>query len=134
MTGVEVPGVELSVVDDAGCPFPRDGATIGEIVVRSDVVMAGYWNRPDETAAAVRNGWFHTANMAVWQPDRYIVIVDRRKDIISSGGENISSIEIENALYEHPAVLEAVVVARRALGGGAPGGGRPPARRRGHGS
>ena len=110
MTGVEVPGVELSVVDDAGRPVPRDGATIGEIVVRSDVVMAGYWNRPDETAAAVRNGWFHTGDMAVWHPDRYIVIVDRRKDIIISGGENISSIEIENALHEHPAVLEAVVV------------------------
>ena len=110
MTGVEVPGVELSVVDDAGRPVPRDGATIGEIVVRSDVVMAGYWNRPDETAAAVRDGWFHTGDMAVWHPDRYIVIVDRRKDIIISGGENMSSIEIENTLYEHPAVLEAVVV------------------------
>jgi fatty-acyl-CoA synthase len=110
MTGVEVPGVELSVVDDTGRPVPRDGATIGEIVVQSDVVMAGYWNRPEETVAAIRDGWFHTGDMAVWHPDRYVVIVDRRKDIIISGGENISSIEIENALYEHPAVLEAVVV------------------------
>ncbi len=111
MTGVEVPGVELRVVDESGKEVPRDGAAIGEIVVRSDVVMAGYWNQPEETARVIRDGWFHTGDMAVWGADRYVLIVDRKKDIIISGGENISSIEIENVLYTHPTVLESVVVA-----------------------
>ena len=111
MTGQEVPGVELRVVDENGREVPRDGQAIGEIVVRSDVVMAGYWNQPEETARVIRDGWFHTGDMAVWDADRYVLIVDRRKDIIVSGGENIASIEIENVLYTHPAVLESVVVA-----------------------
>jgi fatty-acyl-CoA synthase len=111
MTGQEVPGVEIRVVDEVGEEVPRNGAAIGEIVVRSDVVMAGYWNRPEETARAIRDGWFHTGDMAVWDADRYILIVDRKKDIIISGGENIASVEIENVLSGHPAVLEVVVIA-----------------------
>jgi acyl-CoA synthetase (AMP-forming)/AMP-acid ligase II len=73
--------------------------------------MTGYWNQPEETARAIRDGWFHTGDMAVWDADRYILIVDRQKDLIISGGENIASVEIENVLYGHPAVLEAVVIA-----------------------
>lgn len=111
MTGQEVPGVEIRVVDESGQEVLRDAATIGEIVVRSDVVMAGYWNQPEDTARVIRDGWFHTGDMAVWDADRYVLIVDRKKDIIISGAENISSVEIENALYGHPAVLECVVVA-----------------------
>jgi fatty-acyl-CoA synthase len=111
MTGQEVPGVEIRVVDERGQDVPHDGAAIGEIVVRSEVVMAGYWNQPEETARVIRDGWFHTGDMAVWDADRYILIVDRQKDIIISGGENIASVEIENVFYGHPAVLEAVVIA-----------------------
>ncbi len=109
-TGQEVPGVEIRVVDESGRDVPQDGKTIGEIVVRSDGVMAGYWNQPEETARVLRDGWFHTGDMAVWDAERYVLIVDRKKDIIISGGENISSIEIENVLFTHPAVLESVVV------------------------
>jgi len=109
-TGQEVPGVELRVVDEHGRDVPQDEKTIGEIVVRGDAVMAGYWNQPEETARVIRDGWFHTGDMAVWDAERYVLIVDRKKDIIISGGENISSIEIENVLFTHPAVLESVVV------------------------
>ena len=109
-TGQEVPGVELRVVDEQGRDVPQDEKTIGEIVVRGDAVMAGYWNQPEETARVIRDGWFHTGDMAVWDAERYVLIVDRKKDIIISGGENISSIEIENVLFTHPAVLESVVV------------------------
>jgi acyl-CoA synthetase (AMP-forming)/AMP-acid ligase II len=73
--------------------------------------MAGYWNQPEETARVIRDGWFHTGDMAVWDAERYVLIVDRKKDLIISGGENISSVEIENVLFTHPAVLESVVVA-----------------------
>ena len=111
MTGVEVPGVELRVMDESGRDVPQDGKTIGEIVVRSDGVMAGYWNQLEETARVIRDGWFHTGDMAVWNAERYVLIVDRKKDVIISGGENISSIEIENVLFTHPAILESVVVA-----------------------
>ncbi len=111
MTGQEVPGVEIRVVDERGEDVPQNASAIGEIVVRGDVVMAGYWNQPEETARVIRDGWFHTGDMAVWDAERYILIVDRQKDIIISGGENIASVELENALYGHPAVLEAVVIA-----------------------
>lgn len=111
MTGVEVPGVHVRVVDEEGRNVPRDGKHVGEIVVQSNVVMAGYWNRPEETAAVIRDGWFHTGDMAVWDAENYLLIVDRQKDLIISGGENISSVEIEKVLYLHPAVLECAVVA-----------------------
>src|SRR5207237_8514978 len=96
--------------DDAGDEVPRDGKSMGEIVIRGNAVMAGYYNDPEATAKAIRNGWFHSGDAAVVHSDGYIEIRDRWKDIIISGGENISSIEIEGALLRHPAVQEAAVV------------------------
>ncbi|MGD9507158.1 MAG: acyl-CoA synthetase [Geminicoccaceae bacterium] len=93
-------------------PVPRDGATIGEIMMRGHDVMKGYLKNPTATEEAFAGGWFHTGDLAVMHPDGYVEIKDRSKDIIISGGENISSIEVEGALYRHPAVLEAAVVAR----------------------
>ncbi len=91
---------------------PWDGETMGEIMFRGNIVMKGYLKNPDATAEAFRGGWFHTGDLAVMQPDGYIKIKDRSKDIIISGGENISSLEVEDALYRHPAVLAAAVVAQ----------------------
>ncbi|MGH7094557.1 MAG: AMP-binding protein, partial [Stellaceae bacterium] len=91
---------------------PADGATIGEVVVRSNTLMKGYLKNPAATEAAFDHGWFHTGDLAVLHPDGYMEVKDRSKDIIISGGENISSIEVEEALYRHPAVMEAAVVAR----------------------
>ncbi|HQZ40473.1 MAG TPA: AMP-binding protein, partial [Vicinamibacterales bacterium] len=101
---------ELRVVDDEGREVPRDGATVGEIVVRGNVVMKGYFNDPDATAQAIRGGWFHTGDAAVVHPDGYAEIRDRLKDVIISGGENISSVEVEGVLLRHPAVQEVAVV------------------------
>ncbi len=84
--------------------------TIGEIVIRGDLVMDGYYKEPKATAAVMSDGWLHTGDMAVWDEETYIQIVDRKKDIIISGGENISSIEVERAIFAHPAVLECAVV------------------------
>ena len=91
---------------------PWDGETMGEIMFRGNIVMKGYLKNPDATAEAFRGGWFHTGDLAVMQPDGYVKIKDRSKDIIISGGENISSLEVEDALYRHPAVLAAAVVAQ----------------------
>jgi fatty-acyl-CoA synthase len=110
MTGYAMPGVELRIVDANGEDVPRDGQSIGEIVARSDGVMAGYWQQPEATREAMRGGWFHTGDMAVWNKENYILIVDRQKDIIVSGGENVSSLEVERALLAHPAVLETAVL------------------------
>jgi acyl-CoA synthetase (AMP-forming)/AMP-acid ligase II len=110
MTGWAVPGCEVRVVDLHMNEAPRDMQTIGEIVVRGDLVMDGYYKEPDATAAVMSNGWLHTGDMAVWDEDSYILIVDRKKDIIVSGGENISSIEVERAIAAHPSVLECAVV------------------------
>jgi fatty-acyl-CoA synthase len=93
-------------------PVPADGETIGEIMIRGNVVMRGYLKNPEATAAALKGGWFHSGDLAVVYPDGYMKIKDRSKDIIISGGENISSIEVEDALYRHPAVLAAAVVAK----------------------
>jgi fatty-acyl-CoA synthase len=101
---------ELRVVDSDMKDVPCDGATVGEIVARGNVVMKGYFNDPEATAQAFRGGWFHTGDAAVVHPDGYVEIRDRFKDVIISGGENISSIEIESALLRHPAVLEIAVV------------------------
>jgi len=110
-TGFEVVGVDMRVVDRDGREVPCDGATVGEIVARSNAVMDGYYRDPGATAAAIRDGWFHTGDMAVVDAEGYITIVDRKKDIIISGGENISSVEIEKALAAHPAVFECTVLA-----------------------
>ncbi len=93
-------------------PVPADGRTIGEVMLRGNTVMLGYLKDAKATAAAFRGGWFHSGDLAVQHPDGYIEIKDRLKDIIISGGENISSIEVEIALTRHPAVLMAAVVAR----------------------
>jgi fatty-acyl-CoA synthase len=109
--GVElITSGELRVVDVDGNDVPRDGATLGEIVARGNVVMAGYYRDPEATAAAIRDGWFHTGDAAVMHPDGYVEIRDRIKDVIISGGENISSVEVEAALLAHPAVMEVGVV------------------------
>jgi len=104
---------EVTVIDpDTMQPVPRDGATIGEVMMRGNVVMRGYFKNPRATDEAFAGGWYHTGDLGVIHPDGYIQIKDRSKDIIISGGENISSIELEDTLYQHPAVLEAAVVAR----------------------
>jgi len=110
-TGYAIVGVEVSVVDDHGHQVPPDGKSVGEIVARSNVVMEGYLKDPTATAAAIRDGWFHTGDLATVDADGYLNIVDRKKDIIISGGENISSVEVENVLLTHPAVYECAVLA-----------------------
>lgn len=109
--GWPIVGTEIRVVDAQMKDVPRDMETIGEVVVRSDNVMDGYYKEQEATRAAITNGWLHTGDMAVWDKETYIHIVDRKKDIIISGGENISSIEVEKAIFAHPAVLECAVVA-----------------------
>jgi fatty-acyl-CoA synthase len=109
--GVElITSGELRVVTVDGDEVPADGATIGEITARGNVVMEGYYNDPDATAAVIRDGWFHSGDAAVVHPDGYVEIRDRIKDVIISGGENISSVEVESMLLRHPAVQEAAVV------------------------
>ena len=110
MTGYAIPGAELRVADLNDDDVPRDGKTMGEILARSDGVMQGYWQQPAATAEALRGGWFHTGDMATINQDGNLLIVDRRKDIIVSGGENISSLEVEKALLAHPGVYEAAVI------------------------
>jgi fatty-acyl-CoA synthase len=101
----------VRVVDEEMRDVPRDSATMGEVVMRGNNVMAGYFADPDATDTAFRGGWFHSGDLAVWHPDDAIELRDRGKDVIISGGENISSIEVEQAICAHPAVLEAAVVA-----------------------
>jgi len=109
--GVElITSGELRVVDEDDHPVPRDAQTLGEIVVQGNVVMAGYYDDPDATAHAMRGGWFHSGDAAVVHPDGYVEIRDRFKDVIISGGENISSVEVEGILMRHPAIQEVAVV------------------------
>src|SRR5688572_7483910 len=112
--GVRYPVVEGHIVaDPKSCtPVPKDGKTVGEILVRGNTVMLGYLKDPKATAEAFAGGWMHTGDLAVWHPSNYVEIKDRKKDIIISGGENISSVEVEIALYKHPATQLAAVVAR----------------------
>ena len=110
MTGYAIPGVELRVVDHNGEDVPCDGKTMGEIVARSDGVMQGYWQQPAETAQVMRGGWFHTGDMAIIDESGSLLIVDRIKDIIVSGGENISSLEVEKVILAYPGVYEAAVI------------------------
>ncbi|KAB8193090.1 AMP-binding protein [Nonomuraea phyllanthi] len=102
----------IRVVNDKGDDVPADAATVGEIAVRGNDVMLGYHRDPEATAAAAPGGWFRTGDLAVLHPDGYVRLVDRAKDVIISGGENIASVEVENVLVSHPAVEEAAVVAR----------------------
>ena len=110
MTGYAAPAMEIRVVDANDVDVAHDGVAIGEIVARTDGVMKGYWNDPDTSREALRGGWFHTGDMATINEEGYLLVVDRKKDIIVSGGENISSLEIEKALVAHPAVYELAVV------------------------
>jgi fatty-acyl-CoA synthase len=110
-TGYPMLGTEIRVVDDEGMDVPADGATVGEVVARSNVVMAGYWRQPEATDAVIVDGWFHTGDMANLDSEGMIEVVDRKKDLIISGGENVSSIEVEGMFYKHPAVLEAACIA-----------------------
>ncbi|KAL5993460.1 2-methylpropanoate--CoA ligase ccl4 [Asimina triloba] len=114
--GVRTLGLaKMDVVDDAesGASVARDGSTLGEVVLRGGCIMLGYLKDAEETRKCMRNGWFYTGDVGVMHPDGYLEIKDRSKDVIISGGENISSVEIESMLYSHPAVNEAAVVARR---------------------
>jgi fatty-acyl-CoA synthase len=112
--GVRYPTLEELMVADPKTmsPVPRDGNTLGELMLRGNTIMKGYLKNPGATDEAFRGNWFHTGDLAVWHADGYIEIKDRSKDIIISGGENISSLEVEEVLYRHPAVMEAAVVAR----------------------
>ena len=112
--GVGYPTLDGLMVADPETmkPVPRDGKTMGELMLRGNTVMKGYLKNPAATRAAFRGGWFHSGDLAVWHPDNYVEIKDRSKDIIISGGENISSLEVEEVLYRHPSVMEAAVVAR----------------------
>jgi fatty-acyl-CoA synthase len=110
--GRPVFGVEMRVVDDAGEAQPHDGKSMGELLVRGPWIISGYFEDPEASAAAVeKDGWFHTGDVATIDPDGYMQIMDRRKDVIKSGGEWISSIDLENAAIGHPDVAEAAVIA-----------------------
>lgn len=111
-TGLPIVGVDARVLGPDDVEVPWDGETVGEICARSNHVMEGYLDDPDATAAVLRGGWLRTGDLAVVRPDGYLVIVDRAKDLIISGGENIASPEVEHALETHPAVREAAVVGR----------------------
>ena len=110
--GQAYPSADLvRVIDERMNDVPRDGETMGEVVMRGNILMAGYFDDPEATAAAFRGGWFHSGDLAVWHPDGNVELRDRGKDIIISGGENISSIEVEQTIVAHPSVLECAVVA-----------------------
>ena len=113
--GVAYPVLEDLIVADAntGSPVPKDGETMGEVLMRGNVVMKGYLKNQAATVEAFAGGWFHTGDLGVWHADNYIELKDRSKDIIISGGENISTIEVESVLFRHSAVLEAAVVAKQ---------------------
>jgi len=108
--GVPGIGIDLQLLDDDDQKVPKDGTSIGEVCARSNVVFKGYWQQQDETDKAMYDGYFHTGDLAVWDENSNIHIVDRKKDVIISGGENISSPDIEAVLYQHPAVLECAVI------------------------
>ena len=112
--GVNYPGLEdLAVLDPETMePVPADGVSLGEVMFRGNIVMKGYLKNPKASAEAFAGGWFHSGDLAVMHPDGYIQLKDRSKDIIISGGENISSIEVEDVLFKHPAVMLVAVVAR----------------------
>jgi len=109
-TGRDFISVELKVVNDRGEEIIRNENDVGEIIVRGDIVTKGYWKLPEETSKSIKDGWLYTGDMAVIDEEGYVTIVDRKKDMILTGGENVYSTEVENALYMHPAILECAVV------------------------
>lgn len=108
--GRETLNVEVKVVDNQGHEIPRDFNTVGEIILRGEIIMKGYWKQPEATAEVIKDGWYYTGDLAKMDEDGYIYIVDRKKDMIITGSENVSSAEVESVLYSHPAVLEAAVI------------------------
>jgi fatty-acyl-CoA synthase len=109
-TGRAVMGINLRVVDEKGEEVKHDGKQMGEIIVKGDAVTQGYWGLPEETEKAIKEGWLYTEDLAVVDEEGYVNIVDRKKDMIVTGGENVYSTEVENILYTHPAILEAAVI------------------------
>ena len=109
-TGRPMIGVLLKVVRDNGEEISHNNKEIGEIVVKGDIVTQGYWRRPEETAATIKDGWLYTGDLAVVDREGYVNIVDRKKDMIVTAGENVYSTEVENVLYSHPAILEAAII------------------------
>jgi len=109
-TGREFVAVQLKVVKDDGTEVAKDEKEVGEIIVKGDIVTPGYWKLPEETEKAIKDGWLYTGDLAVMDEERYVTIVDRKKDIIITGGENVYSTEVENVLYMHPAILETAVI------------------------
>jgi acyl-CoA synthetase (AMP-forming)/AMP-acid ligase II len=109
-TGRKFLGVSLKVVNERGEEVTHDNKEVGEIIVKGDTIFTGYWKLPEETQKAFNNGWFYTGDMAVINHEGYVTIVDRKYDMIITGGENVFSIEVENILYTHPAVLEVAVI------------------------
>jgi len=109
-TGRPMIGVLLKVVKDNGEEVSHDNREVGEIIVKGDIVTQAYWNRPEETVEAIKDGWLYTGDLAVVDGEGYVNIVDRKKDMIVTGGENVYSTEVENVLYSHPAILEAAVI------------------------
>ncbi len=109
-TGRKFNGVELKVVNERGEQVKPNNSEVGEIIVKGDTISKGYWNMPQETARAFKNGWLYTGDMAVIDKEGYVTIIDRKDDMIITGGENVYSIEVENILYTHPFVLEAAVI------------------------
>ena len=109
-TGREFLNVRLRVVDNLGNDVARDSEQVGEIIVKGDTVTPGYWNLPEETSKAIQGGWLFTGDLAVVDEEEYVTIVDRKKDMIITGGENVYSTEVENILYTHPDILEAAVI------------------------
>jgi len=109
-TGREFIGVALKVVNEEGKEIKRDEKEVGEIIVKGDIVTKGYWKLPEETKKSIKEGWLYTGDMAVIDEEGYVTIVDRKKDMILTGGENVYSTEVENILYMYPAILECAVV------------------------
>lgn len=109
-TGREFIGIRLKVVNEQGEEVQKDGKEVGEIIVKGDTVMRGYWKLPEETEKSIKEGWLYTGDLAVIDEEGYITIVDRKKDMIVTGGENVYSTEVENVLYTHPAILECAVI------------------------
>jgi acyl-CoA synthetase (AMP-forming)/AMP-acid ligase II len=109
-TGREFICVELKVVNDQGEEIKRDEKEVGEIIVKGDIVTKGYWKLPEETEKSIKEGWLYTGDMAVMDEEGYVTIVDRKKDMILTGGENVYSTEVENVLYMHPSILECAVI------------------------
>lgn len=110
--GVPVLGVEFRIVDTEGKDLPWDGKAVGELLVRGDMVMKGYYNSPEETEETLEGGWYHTGDLVSIGPNGSLYVKDRKKDIIISGGENISSLEVEQVLYSHPDILECAVISK----------------------